>query len=137
MTISKAITEWLKGYEDIKVDTNHIQDGSDKYGLFKSPARDIQNYTDGSYEVTEYYNFMAKQDSTSDYDRRDADEWLEELTYWVDDYPYNYEYPDIGGNRKIILIELTGCPYPMEADANEALFQMALKITYSREREVL
>lgn len=135
MTISKAITEWLKGYENIKIETNHVQDGSDKYGLFKSPSRDVKNFTDGSYEATEYYNFMAKQDSTSDYDRQDADEWLEKLTYWVDDYSFNYEYPELDNGRRIIGIELNGCPYPMEADDSETLYQMALKITYSRERE--
>lgn len=135
MTISKAIIEWLKDYENIKVETNHIQDGSDKYGLFKSPSRDIKEFNDGSYESTEYYQFMAKQSSTSDYDRQDADEWLESLTYWVDDYPVNYKYPDLDGNRRIIRIELSGCPYPMEANLQETLYQMALKITYSRERE--
>ena len=53
MTISKAITQWLKGYENINIETNHIKDGSDKYGLFKSPARDIKNFNDNSQEITE------------------------------------------------------------------------------------
>ena len=137
MTISKAITQWLKGYENINIETNHIKDGSDKYGLFKSPARDIKNFNDNSQEITEYYQFMAKQSAVSDTERKEADEWLEDLTYWVDDYPLNYEYPDVGGNRKIESIELTGCPYPMESTEDEILYQMSLKITYSREREEL
>lgn len=137
MTISKAIIEWLKGYESIKVDTNHLQSGHDKYGLFKSPARDTKHFNDGSYEITEYYQFMAKQEAISDTERKEADEWLEDLTYWVDDYQVNYEYPDVGGNRRIESIELTGCPYPMESTEDEILYQMSLKITYSREREEL
>ena len=137
MTISKAITEWLKGYENINIETNHIKDGSDKYGLFKSPARDIKNFNDNSQEITEYYQFMAKQSAVSDTERKEADEWLEDLTYWVDDYQVNYEYPDVGGNRRIESIELTGCPYPMESTDNEILYQMSLKITYTREREEL
>ena len=137
MTISKVITEWLKGYENINIETNHIKDGADKYGLFKSPARDIKNFNDNSQEITEYYQFMAKQSAVSDTERKEADEWLEDLTYWVDDYQLNYEYPDVGGNRKIESIELTGCPYPMESTEDEILYQMSLKITYTREREEL
>lgn len=137
MTISKAITEWLKGYENINIETNHIKDGADKYGLFKSPARDIKNFNDNSQAITEYYQFMAKQSAVSDTERKEADEWLEDLTYWVDDYSLNYEYPDVGGNRKIESIELTGCPYPMESTEDEILYQMSLKITYTREREEL
>lgn len=137
MTISKAITQWLKGYENINIETNHIKDGADKYGLFKSPARDIKNFNDNSQEITEYYQFMAKQSAVSDTERKEADEWLEDLTYWVDDYQVNYEYPDVGGNRRIESIELTGCPYPMESTDNEILYQMSLKITYTREREEL
>lgn len=46
-TISKAIIDWLAEYEEISVETNHIQDGSDKYGLFKSPSRDTKQFNDG------------------------------------------------------------------------------------------
>ena len=137
MTISKVITEWLKGYENINIETNHIKDGADKYGLFKSPARDIKNFNDNSQKITEYYQFMAKQSAVSDTERKEADEWLEDLTYWVDDYDLENEYPEIGGNRRIESIELTGCPYPMESTDNEILYQMSLKLTYTREREEL
>ena len=137
MTISKAIVTWIESYDGIEVETNHIKDGADKYGLFKAPARDIKNFNDNSQEITEYYQFMAKQSAVSDTERKEADEWLEDLTYWVDDYPLNYEYPDVGGNRRIESIELTGCPYPMESTEDEILYQMSLKITYTREREEL
>lgn len=137
MTISKAITQWLKGYENINIETNHIKDGADKYGLFKSPSRDIKHFNDNSQEITEYYQFMAKQSAVSDTERKEADEWLEDLTYWVDDYDLENKYPDVGGNRRIESIELTGCPYPMESTEDEILYQMSLKITYSREREEL
>lgn len=135
MTISQAIVQWLKGYENLKIDTNHIQDGADKYGLFKSPSRDTKNFIDTEYEITEYYQFLAKQSFLSDSERKEADEWLEELTYWADDYAYNYEYPELDKGRKIEKIEITGNPYPMETDDKEALYQISLLITYLRERE--
>ena len=136
MTISAAIAAWLSFFENMTVDTNHITDGSDKYGLFKSPTRRVKEFTGGSYEITEFYQFYARQASVSEEDRKDADAWLEDLTYWADDFPYEYAYPELDGDRKINKIELTGNPYPMEADSTDTLYQMALAITYTREREV-
>jgi hypothetical protein len=136
-TISEAIVTFIKSYQTVEIDTGHIQDGSDTYGLFKSPNRDVKLFNDYSQEITEYYQFMAKQSSISNNDRKTADEWLEDLTYWVDDYGLNYAYPTLTGNRKITNIELTGCPYPMESTEDETLYQMSLKITYTREREEL
>lgn len=134
MTISKYISDFLKEVTDITIDTNHVQDGSDKYGLFKSPGRTIRDFNDGSYEITENYQFMCKQNSTSECDRTDSDEFLENLTYAVDDFPYENDYPALDGGRKVKMISLTGCPYPMEADGKETLYQMSLAITYLRER---
>lgn len=133
MTISKYIVDFLKQYENIKIDTNHIQDGSDKYGLFKSPNRDRKENLDGSAIITEYYQFFAKQAATSEADRKDSDEWLEELTYWLDDYGTAYEYPEADGGRHIIDIEATGAATPMQDSNNEILYQISLSITYMRE----
>lgn len=136
MTISAVVSSWLSLYKNMKVDTNHITDGSDKYGLFKSPNRQTREFTDGSYEITEYYQFIARQASVSENDRKDADEWLEDLAYWADDFPLMQDYPKLDGNRRIEKIALTGNPYPMETESIDTLFQMSLAITYLREREV-
>lgn len=135
MTISQYIVNLLKQYEGIEIDMNHVQDGSDKYGLFKSPSRDIKNFTDGSYEITEYYQFLARQTTLSKSERKEADEWLEELAYWADDFPFLYEFPQIDKNRTVTGFSITGNPYPMEADDNDTLYQMSLSIIYLRERE--
>lgn len=136
-TISEAIVTFIQGYENIVIDTSHVKDGSDSYGLFKSPERNVQGFLDSEYEISEYYQFIVKQSSVSNTDRKTADEWLENLAYWVDDYSHNYAYPTLTGNRIITNIELTGCPYPMESTEDETLYQMSLKITYNREREEL
>lgn len=135
MTISAYIVKLLNNYEGIKIDTNHVSEGSDQYGLFKSPSRDIKKFNDSSYEITEYYQFLARQSAASRPERKEADEWLEDLTYWVDDLSYNYNFPSIDGNRKVTGLEITGSPYPMEADDKETLYQILLSITYTRERE--
>ncbi len=136
MTISEYITKLLNQYDGIKIDTNHVSDGSDKYGLFKSPSRNINNFNDGSYQITEYYQFLARQHSVSASERKEADEWLEDLTYWVDDLVLDGNLPKIDKDRVIDNVSITGCPYPMETKNNDSLFQMSLSITYTREREV-
>lgn len=135
MTISEYIVNFLKNYEGIEIDTNHMTDGSDKYGLFKSPSRDTKEFNDGTYQITEYYQFLARQSGVSKSERKEADAWLEELTYWIDDYPYNYGYPSIDNKREVTGLSITGSPYPMETGDKESLYQIMLSITYMRERE--
>lgn len=138
MTISKYISDFISNYLDgVSITTNHLEDGPDKYGLYKSPTRDLREFTDGSYEVTEHYQFFIKQAGISEADRKDSDEFLEELIYWMDDYPYEHEYPPLDGNRAVTGIAITGCPYSMDVENNnEVVYQIMLSITYIREREV-
>lgn len=137
MTISETISKWLAEYDGIVVDTNHVSDGSDQYGLFKSPQRNIVSHVDSSCEITEYYQLMARLNSLSEDDRKDSDEQLEKLTYWADDYPFKNEYPAIDGNRQILNISVTGNPYPLSTDSSDTVYQLSIEITYTREREGL
>lgn len=137
MTISAYIVNLLKNYEGIEIDTNHMADGSDQYGLFKSPSRDIKDFNDGTYQITEYYQFLARQSGVSKSERKEADEWLEELAYWIDDLTYYYSLPELDKNRQVTGVSITGSPYPMEANDKEAMYQILLSITYTRERREL
>lgn len=137
MTISAYIVDLLSNYGGIKIDTNHMEKGSDQYGLFKSPSRDIEEYNDSSYKVTEYYQFLARQSACSKTERKEADEWLEDLTYWLDDFPVNYDFPALDKGRRVIGMSITGSPYPMESRDKDTLYQILLSITYEREREEL
>lgn len=132
MTISKYVSSFIKEYENIKIDTNHVEAGSDKYGLFKSPSRDFVRKVDGSTTITEYYQFFASQKSISESERLEDDEWLEDFIYWLDDYPIEYDYPIIDEQRRVIDISAAGCPTPM-SDNNGMMYQITLKITYERE----
>lgn len=135
MTISKYISDFISEYmNEVIIDTNHLGDGADKYGLFKSPSRDVTRHNDGSSTITEHYQFYARQDGVSEVDRKDSDEFLENLVYWMDDYPIAYEYPPIDGNRVVTNISISGCPYLMETDTDhEIVYQIMLSITYMRE----
>lgn len=133
MTISNYVAEFLKNYEEIEIDTNHVMDGSDKYGLFKSPSRDFARRVDGSALITEYFQFLAAQKSIAEDERKEDDEWLEEFTYWLDDFPTIYEYPELGGGRRVLDIKATGSTTPLTDDNNRIVYQMLLSITYERE----
>lgn len=135
MTVSAYIAEFLKNYKELEIDTNHVPDGSDQYGLFKSPSRTVREFTDSSYEITEYYQFMGRQVTVSKEERKEADEWLEDLTYWVDDFAVYYNFPPMDRGRCVTAITVTGTPSPMEYGNDDTLFDMALSITYIRERE--
>lgn len=137
MTISEAISKWLAEYGNIVIETNHVSDGSDKYGLFKSPQRNTLSHLDNSYEITEYYQLLARLNSLSEDDRKDSDEQLEKLTYWADDYSFVHEYPALDGNRQILNISVTGSPYPLSTDSSDTVYQLSIEITYTREREGL
>ena len=135
MTISKYIADFLKLYENISIETNHMPDGCDKNGLFKSPNRDKVEFNDGSCKITEYYQLFVRQASISDAERKESDEWLEELTYWIDDYGIMYEYPDIDGNREVTDISVTGAASAFEYENDDIVYQLSLSITYKKERE--
>ena len=133
MTISKYVADFLKLYDGIEIDTNHVQDGSDKYGLFKSPSRDFERRVDGSAKITEYFQFLAAQRSIAEEERKEDDEWLESFTYWLDDYPVIYTYPELDGSRRVLDIKATGSTTPLTDDNNRIVYQMLLSITYERE----
>lgn len=133
MTISKYVSEFLRLYANIEIDTNHVQDGADKFGLFKSPSREFTRLNDGSAIITEYFQFFAFQTSIGEYERKEDDEWLEAFTYWVDDYPFRSEYPYIDGNRTVIEITATGNPTPFEDNNRGIMYQITLSIKYERE----
>lgn len=132
MTIAKYISELLGNYEGLAILTNQVNDGSDQYGLYKSPSRDIEHYIGDCDHITEYYQFFARQNALSESDRLDSDEFLETLTYWIDDFDRTYEFPELDENRTVVAIEVTGVPYPMEATDDDILYQMSLSITYDR-----
>lgn len=139
MTVSKAIAKWLESYDmkAVRVETDQVGEGADSLGIFKSPNREIQPYNDSSYQITEYYQLFVVREGQEERDRKDNDEWLERFAYWVDDCQYMGKFPQMDGNRKCVDIELSGTPYMFETkENNTAVYQISLKITYLREREV-
>lgn len=137
MTIAKSLSEWLKSILDIvKIDTEQIGADIDSYGLYRSPDRQVESYIDDAYTITEYYQFFAKQSSQTESERLDNDEWLEYVTYTIDDKSYCEDFPNLDNDRVCTGIELTGQPYSLESESDETIFAMTIKITYLRKRDV-
>lgn len=132
-TISAAIVEIFDNL-GFTIHTNHLSDGSDRYGLFRSPARTKVDNIDGSSLITEAYQFFGRLDSLSETEREDAEEQMEALVYAVDDYILTHDWPELTGNRTIHDVTITGCPYPIETTDEDLLYQISLNITYLRER---
>lgn len=137
MTIAKCLSEWLKSILDIvNISTEQIGADIDSYGLYRSPDRNTESYIDDSYAITEYYQFFAKQSSQTESERLDNDEWLEYVTYTIDDKSYCEDFPALDKDRVCIGIELTGQPYSLESASDETIFAMTIKIKYLRKREI-
>ena len=64
MTVSECIIEWLSEYEKMEfaecaVDQIEAEDGT--YAIFKTPNKNITEYTDGSQLITEYFQLVARK----------------------------------------------------------------------------
>lgn len=132
-TISAAIVEMFDNL-GFTINTNHLNEGSDRYGLFRAPSRTTEEHIDGSYLITEGYQFFGRLDSMSETEREDAEELMEQFVYSVDDYLLTHDYPELTGSRTIQTVDITGCPYPFETTDEDLLYQISLSITYLRER---
>ncbi len=134
MTISESLANWLKEFlEIVTIETNEIEGKSDRCGLYRNFERDVEQHISNTYNITEYYQFFAKQPLQ---DEESNDEWLEKIMYLVDDKNYCEEYPVLGNNRSCLEIELTGQPYKFEEETNKTIYKIKIKIKYLRKRDV-
>ena len=82
MTVSKSISEWLKGYamKAVKVSTDQVGEGADSLGIFKSPNRETEEYNDNSYKISEHYQLFVVREGQEQRDREDTVARV--LPYW-------------------------------------------------------
>lgn len=136
MTISQSIIEWLNGYDAVieDVDTDllaALQEPAEAYGFFKTPDRIIVPFLDGTREITEYYQFLTRQNSQLDSERIDNQEFLADMEEWVYQKNLAREYPDIIGVR-VTNIEVSNSFYVQQSEETEAVYQLSIGITYIR-----
>jgi hypothetical protein len=133
-SISSALITWLSGYTGItstdRVDTDQVSDEAVSLGMFKAPGRNETIFTDGSRDVTAYYIFRARRDSSQDDMRVDNQEWLEALETWVREQNIARSFPSLTGGRTCYAVRVSESGYLLEATEAEIVYQVGLEITY-------
>ncbi len=139
MTVSKALTDWLKKYPleiqkgyAIVVDNENLAAYPDSCGLYRTPQRNVQEFTSDDYMITEGYQLLIRQSSKGNTERLESDEWLENLAYWVDDMNYNGELPVLDGGRVCQGVVISSAPYLFQQDEDSNIYQVSLSVTYRR-----
>ncbi len=128
MTVSKAIEAWVQGYGmELSAITAY------SFCPWKMPAREVKNYADSAYEITEYYRLSVGCPAQQETELETDEEWMENFAYWVDDCPFNENLPLLDKERRCLSVELMSMPYLGKTqELNTNLYQVILKVTYER-----
>jgi hypothetical protein len=138
MTVSAAVTEWLKSYEGgfeltDAISTDLLEGEPEAYGVFKAPGGNIEEFVDGSRDATVNYLFLARQPSQTDSLRKDAHEWLEGLEGWIWAQNMRRNLPDMGAGRTCFGVSVTSSYTAEEQSDAEITYQLMLAINYFEE----
>lgn len=130
MTVSTYISNFIQEYAGVNVLTAYGEEKSDKNGLTKLKGREITEFNDGSCEIVEQYQLFVKQKSEEDV--KTNDQWLEELLYWIDDYPKVHGLKEIDSAREVVALNVDGVPYAMEEESQEMIYELTVFVKYHR-----
>ena len=138
MTISEAVVAWLKGYDGgfeltDAVSTDLLEAMPEAYGVFKAPGGTIEEFIDGSRDVTVNYLFLARQPSQTDELRNDAHEWLEGLERWIRAQSMRRKLPELDQGRHCTGVSVANSYAAEEQTDAEITYQLTLAINYYEE----
>lgn len=138
MTISEAVVTWLKGYDGgfeltDAVSTDLLEAMPEAYGVFKAPGGTIEEFIDGSRDVTVNYLFLARQPSQTDELRNDAHEWLEGLERWIRAQSMRRKLPELDQGRHCTGVSVANSYAAEEQTDAEITYQLTLAINYYEE----
>ena len=138
MTVSAAVVEWLKGYEGgfeltDAIGTDQLDAAPEAYGVFKTPEDNINEFVDGSREVTVHYLFLARQPSQTDGLRKNAHEWLEGLERWIRTQSMRRKLPALDHGRHCNGVRVSNSYAAEEQTDAETVYQIGLEINYYEE----
>lgn len=135
MNISKQVLEWLKECPYIgdisSFDMNLLQSKDGSAALFKQPSVTVQEFIDGSKQITEYYYFLFNKAAQIKTERLENEEYLRKIEDWIDEQEYNGNYPDIG--HPVDAVSMSNGYYMISFEGNEAKYQLTLGIQYRKE----
>lgn len=130
MTVSTYISNFIQEYAGVNVLTAYGEGKSDENGLTKLKGREIIEFNDGSCEIVEQYQLFVKQKSEEDV--KTNDQWLEDLLYWIDNYPKVHGLKEIDSDREVVALNADGVPYALEAESQEMIYELTVFVKYHR-----
>lgn len=129
-TVSDAIITWLKTNNISKIDTDRQSANTMEYALIKEPTVNEKRYVSGKVIRTEYYQFSARLDSQTDYDRRENGSWFEDLEKWIAEQDASGNFPVIQ-NADVSKIRVTSSFCLGATQDNNSIYSITIEITYS------
>lgn len=136
MTVGQSVIYWLYGFGNIdareRIETDQLSGEAGSYGLYKQPTTESVAFVDGSRDVTEYYNLLARQASKSDFSRVSNQAWMEALEDWVRQQNQARNLPVLDGGRTCNGIAVSVSAYMIDAaETGTAEYQIAVAINYT------
>lgn len=135
MTVSEALKNWMRGcdcVEIVDVDTDRLEANAESLGLYKQAQRETTAFLDGSAEITEYYYFLARWPTTLESERVNSQTIMSNLESWIEDKNMDDELPEVPGVERVFVANGF---YMLEAESDEAVYQVSIGITYLKERK--
>lgn len=138
MSIGESIAAWLKGYEggfeltDL-ISTDRLEAAPEAYGIFKMPSDDVQDFLDGSRDVTAHYLLMARQPAQTNRMRVSNHEWLEGLEGWIRRQAMARNLPELGNGRVCYTVSVADSYAAEDQNDAEITYQISVAVNYYEE----
>lgn len=134
MTVSKAIIEWLKGFNSLdKINTDIQGPKVDTFAVVKEPVKNVKTFISGKKIYTEHYMIQARLSSSDELDRADNLDFGDRLEEYVRNKNKAEDFPNIP-DATVKEIEITTPFYLGVVDNNSSVYQMTIAIEYEKEK---
>lgn len=132
VTKSEKIKTWLSGcgfFHVQDIDTDRLEEGADRIGVYKQAQRDVTEFVDGSKVVNEYYYFLLRQDAQLEHDRRWSNNLMVALEDWIEEQDRIGNLPDVEGIEGVFI---ANGYYLIDIENDDSVYQVSIGITYHK-----
>lgn len=138
MIVASGLRTWLSAFSGLagnRINMDCLGDDLGAYSINTDPSLIVKNYLDGTRSVEQVFVLSSVEPWGEDIAQNsEALEWYENLSSWVREKVRKREFPELGKNRRCILVEIVSAPYLMDVgDNGSGLYQVQIKIKYFEE----
>lgn len=136
MTVSQSLINWLYQFGGIEIDqaamieTDQLDAMPGSYGLYKSAAKTVTPFINGTHDVSEIYDFVLRHSAKTDIDRVNNQAFLENLEKWVRTQNITGNLPEMDEGRACFGVAITSAGYMEATESDTASYQISIKIDY-------